>query len=258
MMGVELRGVSKHFRVPRRPDRIVLENVNLSLEHGSFTCLVGPSGCGKTTLMHLVAGFERPTEGAVVVDGIPVIAPHPRRSVIFQDYGLFPWRTALGNVLFALEARGERGAKARATAMNCLKLVGLEQAAHQHPQHLSGGMRQRVALARALAVLPDVLLMDEPFAALDTFTRFRLQDELLRLWRDHRMTVIFVTHDIDEAVYLADRVIVMAPEPGRIIHDMTVSLPRPCERTHPLFLEARCKIFEILELVHRDTTEYAI
>jgi NitT/TauT family transport system ATP-binding protein len=142
--------------------------------------------------------------------------------------------------------------------MHYLELVGLGQAAHQHPQQLSGGMRQRVALARALAVQPDMLLMDEPFAALDTFTRFRLQDELLRLWAERRPTVIFVTHDIDEAVYLAERVLVMAPEPGRITHDFAIDLQRPCDRTHPLFLEARGKIFQALSLAQKDTAEYSI
>jgi NitT/TauT family transport system ATP-binding protein len=208
--------------------------------------------------MNLVAGFDKPCAGSVAINGVPVQGPDPRRSAIFQDYGLFPWRTALGNVLFALAAKGEHGKEARATAMHYLDLVGLGQAAHQHPQQLSGGMRQRVALARALAVRPDTLLMDEPFAALDTFTRFRLQDELLRLWVERRPTVIFVTHDIDEAVYLAERVLVMAPDPGRITHDITIDLPRPCDRTHPLFLEARGKIYQALSLAQRDTAEYAI
>jgi NitT/TauT family transport system ATP-binding protein len=257
-MNVELREVSKRFRDARGGERIVLKDVNLALPEKSFTCLLGPSGCGKTTLMNLVAGFDKPSSGAVHVDGTQVLGPHPRRSVIFQDYGLFPWRTALGNVLFALEAKGERGKEARATAMHYLDLVGLGQAAHQHPQQLSGGMRQRVALARALAVQPDMLLMDEPFAALDTFTRFRLQDELLRLWAERRPTVIFVTHDIDEAVYLAERVLVMAPDPGRIAHDITITLPRPCDRTHPLFLEARGRIFRALSLSQKDTIEFSI
>jgi NitT/TauT family transport system ATP-binding protein len=257
-MSVELRGVGKHFRDPRGGERVVLKDVNLALPEKSFTCLLGPSGCGKTTLMNLVAGFDKPCVGSVAIDGIPVQGPHPSRSVIFQDYGLFPWRTALGNVLFALEAKGVRGKEARATAMHYLELVGLGQAAHQHPQQLSGGMRQRVALARALAVQPDMLLMDEPFAALDTFTRFRLQDELLRLWGERRPTVIFVTHDIDEAVYLAERVLVMAPEPGRITHDFAIDLQRPCDRTHPLFLEARGKIFQALSLAQKDTAEYSI
>jgi NitT/TauT family transport system ATP-binding protein len=257
-MSVELLGVGKHFQDARGGERIVLKDVNLTLPEKSFTCLLGPSGCGKTTLMNLVAGFDKPCSGSVAIDGVPVQGPHPSRSVIFQDYGLFPWRTALGNVLFALEAKGERGKKARATAIHYLELVGLGQAAHQHPQQLSGGMRQRVALARALAVQPDMLLMDEPFAALDTFTRFRLQDELLRLWAERRPTVIFVTHDIDEAVYLAERVLVMAPDPGRITHDFAIDLQRPCDRTHPLFLEARGKIFQALSLAQKDTAEYSI
>ena len=257
-MSIELRDVSKRFRDAHGGERVVLKDVNLALPERSFTCLLGPSGCGKTTLMNLVAGFDKPCAGSVAINGVPVQGPDPRRSAIFQDYGMFPWRTALGNVLFALAAKGEHGKEARATAMHYLDLVGLGQAAHQHPQQLSGGMRQRVALARALAVRPDTLLMDEPFAALDTFTRFRLQDELLRLWVERRPTVIFVTHDIDEAVYLAERVLVMAPDPGRITHDITIDLPRPCDRTHPLFLEARGKIFQALSLAQRDTAEYAI
>jgi NitT/TauT family transport system ATP-binding protein len=257
-MSIELRNVNKRFRDGRGGENVVLEDVNLVLAKRSFTCLLGPSGCGKTTLMNLVAGFEKASSGTVHVDGAPVRGPHPSRSVIFQDYGLFPWRSALGNVLFALEAKGERGKDARTTAMRYLELVGLGQAAHQHPQQLSGGMRQRVALARALAVQPDMLLMDEPFAALDTFTRFRLQDELLRLWAERRPTVVFVTHDIDEAVYLAERVLVMAPNPGRITHDITIDLPRPCDRTHPLFLDARGRIFQALSLAQGDMAEYAI
>jgi NitT/TauT family transport system ATP-binding protein len=257
-MSIELRKVSRCFQDVKGKERVVLKGVSLALEKKSFTCLLGPSGCGKTTLMHLVAGFDKPSSGTVHVDGAPVLGPHPSRSVIFQDYGLFPWRTALGNVLFALEAKGEHGKGARATAMRYLELVGLGHAAHQHPHQLSGGMRQRVALARALAALPDILLMDEPFAALDTFTRFRLQDELLRLWNEKQPTVIFVTHDIDEAVYLAERVLVMAPGPGRITHDISIDLPRPCDRTHPLFLEARGQIFQALSLAHKDTVEYEI
>ena len=257
-MSIELRDVSKRFRDARGKERGVLKDVNLVLPERTFTCLLGPSGCGKTTLMNLVAGFDKPCAGSVAINGVPVQGPDPRRSAIFQDYGLFPWRTALGNVLFALAAKGEHGKEARATAMHYLDLVGLGQAAHQHPQQLSGGMRQRVALARALAVRPDMLLMDEPFAALDTFTRFRLQDELLRLWAERRPTVIFVTHDIDEAVYLAERVLVMAPDPGRITHNITIDLQRPCDRTHPLFLEARGKIYQALSLAQRDTAEYAI
>lgn len=251
-VSLELRGVTKRFE-----DRVVLENLDLHLEAGTFTTLLGPSGCGKSTILHLLASFEKPSFGEVRADGQRVSKPDARRPVIFQEAGLFPWRSALGNVLFALEAQGQRGAKARAKAAEYLELVGLGHALDLHPHQLSGGMKQRVAIARALALEPEVLFLDEPFSALDTFTRFRLQDELLRLWSEKNRTVVFVTHDIDEAVYLSQRVVLLAPGKG-IAGDFRIDLPRPAQRTGSAFLTARREVYSAFHLIHETSTDYAI
>ena len=258
---IAVRGAGVSFRAPSGEDRPVLSAVDLQVGPGELVSLLGPSGCGKTTLMNLMAGFLRPTVGSVAIDGVPVSGPDPRRVVIFQDYGLFPWRTVLGNVLFALESRGERGAAARAKALHFLQLVGLAEAADQHPHQLSGGMKQRVAIARALAVRPEVLFMDEPFGALDTFTRFHLQDLLLELWERTRLTTVLVTHDVDEALYLSDRVVVLGENPGRIVETIDVALPRPRDRRDPVLHALRDRLLEHLRLAgrwHLRTPEYEI
>ncbi|ABB32128.1 ABC transporter related protein [Geobacter metallireducens RCH3] len=249
---INLQGVEKRFPASGGKEITALQRLDLEIGAGEFICLVGPSGCGKTTLINLMAGFDRPSSGSITIDGQPVTGPDPDHIMIFQDYGLFPWRTVLGNVLFALQSRGVGKKEAQERATEYLKLVGLSSFLQSFPHQLSGGMKQRVAIARALAVEPSVLFMDEPFAALDAFTRLRLQDEVLRLWEEKRPTVIFVTHDLDEAIYLGGRVILMAPDPGRVSKILPVYLPRPCDRTSEEFATYRRELFEEFHLVHRE------
>ncbi len=257
---IRLDGVGKRFRA-KGDGETALSRVDLEIAAGELICLVGPSGCGKTTLINLLAGFERPSEGILEIDGRAVTGPDPDHIMIFQDYGLFPWKTVLNNVLFGLRARGVPKAEAREKALDALELVGLRVAADRHPHELSGGMKQRVAIARALAVEPSVLFMDEPFAALDAFTRIHLQDELLRIWKEKRTTIVFVTHDLDEAIYLGQRVVLMAPYPGRIQRILHIRLPEPRERTGEDFARIRRELFEEFHLVHKqaqDVSEYSI
>ncbi|MEW5355137.1 ABC transporter ATP-binding protein [Streptomyces sp. 16-176A] len=202
---------------------LALTATELDFAEGSFTALLGPTGCGKSTLLNAVAGFVRPTSGRVLMDGAPVTGPGPDRGLLFQHYALLPWFTARGNVEFALKRFGLPRARRRARALEALDEVGLADAAEKHPAQLSGGMRQRVALARALAAEPRVLLMDEPFGALDAITRARMQRLLTRLWQRTRTTVVFVTHDVDEALTLSERVIVMAANPGRVVAEHRVT-----------------------------------
>jgi NitT/TauT family transport system ATP-binding protein len=252
---ISLQGVEKSFVSSKGQEQVALSRVDLEIVAGEFICLVGPSGCGKTTLINLIAGFEQPTAGAVVIDGKAVADPDPDHIMIFQDYGLFPWRTVLDNVLFGLKARGMPPAEAREKALRALEMVGLSQAAGKHPHELSGGMKQRVSIARALAVEPSVLFMDEPFGALDAFTRLHLQDELLRIWEEQKPTVVFVTHDLDEAVALGQRVVLMAPHPGRIQQILDVRLPYPRERSDGNFASFRRELYEAFHLVHRQAEQ---
>ncbi len=258
MIRLRVQGLTQRFPSRDGRWRTVLDEVSLEIEPGSFTCLLGPSGSGKSTLLHVMAGFERPSQGRVLAGEDEVRRPSPSRPVIFQEPGLFPWRSVLGNVLFALQARGLRGPEARQRALRYLHMVGLGEAADLHPHQLSGGMKQRAAIARALAVEPEALFLDEPFSALDTFTRFLLQDELLKLWRERRTTIVFVTHDIDEAVYLGQRAVLLSPAQGRITRDIRLSLPRPCDRTSPDFLAARREVFAAFELIHEQALEYVL
>jgi NitT/TauT family transport system ATP-binding protein len=258
MAKIEINNMAKSFPDARGNKLDVLVDVNLQIEAGEFLCLLGPSGCGKTTLMNLMAGFEQPTAGSLTIDDLPINQPNPKHITIFQDYGLFPWRNVLGNVTFGLEAKGIKGRAAQVKAEEYLELVGLTNFAKSFPSQLSGGMKQRVAIARALAVEPDILFMDEPFAALDAFTRYRLQDEVLRIWQAKKPTIIFVTHDIDEAVYLAQRVIIMSPNPGRITRTIDIQLPRPCDRGDAGLSTYRQKVFREFELVHEASSDYAI
>lgn len=218
------------------PEVVAIERVNLTIAAGEFVCLLGPSGCGKTTLLNMVAGFLAPTHGSLRVGGQDITGPSPDRGVVFQDYSLFPWLTVQGNVEFGLRMAGvaahARAAKARAH----LELVGLEAAASRYPFELSGGMKQRVAIARALATDPSVLLMDEPFAALDAMTRGGLQTQLLDIQARTHKTVLFVTHNIGEAIFLASRIVVLSTRPGRITQDIRLDgLPRPRRRSSPEF-----------------------
>jgi NitT/TauT family transport system ATP-binding protein len=205
----------------------VLEDVNLEIDAGDLVVLLGPSGCGKSTLLNLVAGFAQPTRGCVRHEGIPVMRPDRRRTVVFQDYALFPWMTVQKNVEFGLKAQGVAEAERSRVAGEYLTLVKLKGFEDRYPYEISGGMKQRAAIARALAPSPDILLMDEPFGALDAQTRVLLQEELARIVAEMRCTVLFVTHSIEEAVFLADRVVVMSAHPGRIKSVHRVELPRP-------------------------------
>jgi NitT/TauT family transport system ATP-binding protein len=202
-----------------------MENVSLDVQAGDFVCLVGPSGCGKSTLLDLLGGLTTPDTGRVLVDGVPIAGPGLDRGIVFQQYALYPWRTALGNVEFGLEAKGIGRRERAQLARTYLDLVGLSGFEGRYPHELSGGMKQRVAIARSLAFDPDILLMDEPFAALDAQTRESLQDELIRIWRRTGKTIVFITHGIDEAVFLGQRVAVMSSRPGRITTVLDVELP---------------------------------
>jgi NitT/TauT family transport system ATP-binding protein len=215
-----------------------VDDVSFAMEPSEFVCLVGPSGCGKTTLLNIIAGFLTPVAGEIRIGGNAVNGYGQDRGIVFQDFAqLFPWRTALGNVTFGLEMKGVPKAEREAIALEQLKLVKLDKFAHSYPHHLSGGMQQRVAIARALAYNPAVLLMDEPFAALDALTRDDMQRLLADVWRETRKTVIYVTHNVAEAVFLADRVIVMTPHPGRIKTEVRITLPRPRDPLSVEFLE---------------------
>jgi NitT/TauT family transport system ATP-binding protein len=220
--GIEVRGISKAFGRVR-----ALEAVSLSVEPGEFVAIIGPSGCGKTTLLKIVAGLIRPDAGRVEIGGTPVTGPGPDRAMVFQDFALLPWATVLRNVTFGLEVRGVTRTVRHAVAQRVIAKVGLTGFEHHYPHQLSGGMQQRVGLARALAVNPQILLMDEPFASVDEQTRRLLQDDLLTLWAEERKTVLLVTHSMDEAIYLADRVFVLSPRPGRLFRIIDVDLPRP-------------------------------
>jgi NitT/TauT family transport system ATP-binding protein len=220
---LEVRGASKRFGATAAVDR-----VDLALDAGELLVLVGPSGCGKSTLLMMMAGLRQQTSGTITISGAPIPEPDPNRvGVVFQEASLFPWLTAEENVEFPLALRGVSKSDRRARAQDALKLVGLDGFGKRHPHELSGGMKQRVSIARGLVQDPPVLLMDEPFAALDEQTRMTMGDELLRIWAATGKTVVFVTHSLTEAVYLADEVIVMSPRPGRIVDHLQVSLPRP-------------------------------
>jgi len=223
---LELRGVSRRFAT-RRHDTLALDGVSLSVREGEFVCVVGPSGCGKSTLLNIVAGFERPSAGQMLVDGEPVVGPGRDRIVVFQEAALFPWLNVRANAEFGLRLAGVPARERRERAREYLELVGLSRFENAFVHELSGGMKQRVQIARSLALSPRILLMDEPFAALDAQTRDTLQEELQAIWARTGTTVIFVTHNVREAVLLADRVVVMSPSPGRIRREVEITLPHP-------------------------------
>jgi NitT/TauT family transport system ATP-binding protein len=242
---VELRGLGKRYAADGA-DIVALADIDVAIDQGEFVCLLGPSGCGKSTLLKIVAGLIPQTSGVVSIDGRPVRGPGPDRAVVFQDYALFPWMTVADNVEFGLAARGVDPARRRATSAELLRAVGLADFAGKYPHHLSGGMKQRVSIARALAVDPVLLLMDEPFGALDAQTRFVMQQELLRIWRAYRKTVIFVTHSIEEALYLGDRVLVMTARPGRLKEEIRVTHPRPRDVASADFTQLRRRTLDLL------------
>jgi len=245
---LQLRNVEKSFPAPDQPltRRPVLEMISVSLKAGELVSLVGPSGCGKSTLLRLAAGLDFPDSGELLVDEEPIAGPSAERGLVFQDPNLFPWLTVRRNIEVGLAARGVLQQK-RGEVKEFMRLVGLEAFADAYPHHLSGGMAQRVALARALINHPKVLLLDEPLGALDAFTRMRMQDEVLRLWQNRRTTMLLVTHDIDEAIYMSDRIIILTQRPGTIEQIIPIALDRPRDRSGSDFLSLRS---EILELLH--------
>jgi len=234
-----------------------LDDVSLEVPAGGFTSLIGPSGCGKTTLLRIVGGLTEPTAGSIYVDGQVSVGPSPEKTVVFQHFNLFPWRTTVNNVAYGLELQGVGKAERRERAMHYLELVNLGNFADHYPGELSGGMKQRVGIARALAVEPKVLLMDEPFGALDALTREYLQTELQRIAANMAVTVLFVTHSIDEAIYLSDHVVVMGTSPGRIVQELDIDLPRPRweydVRLTPEFVDVRRALWTALEKELRGT-----
>jgi len=242
---LEVRALSKRYDVDDG-EILALADIDLHIAEGEFVCLLGPSGCGKSTLLKIVAGLIALSTGAVRIGGRAVTAPGPDRAVVFQDYALFPWMTVADNVEFGLAARGVAPERRHAISAELLQAVGLTEFAAKYPHHLSGGMKQRVSIARALAVDPVLLLMDEPFGALDAQTRFVMQRELLRVWRAYRKTVLFVTHSIEEALYLGDRVLVMTARPGRIKAEIAVPHERPRDIAGVEFTRLRTRALDLL------------
>ncbi|MGF6757020.1 ABC transporter ATP-binding protein [Paraburkholderia sp. GAS42] len=247
---ISVRNIAKGFHLNRRGHFVVLQDVSFDVAAGEFLVLVGPSGCGKTTLLDLIGGLTTPDSGSILVGGNPIAGPGLDRGIVFQQYALFPWKTAQGNIEFGLEAKGVPKAQRIDRARYWLDLVGLAGFEDRYPHELSGGMKQRVAIARSLSYDPDVLLMDEPFAALDAQTRETLQDELLRIWQQTGKTIVFITHGIEEAVYLGQRVLVMAATPGRVTHSLDVRLNRDDPagdlRATPEFVELRHQIWQLI------------
>lgn len=253
---IEFHRVTKKFLVRDEHKKgaqrefTAVQDINFTVKEGEFITLVGPSGCGKSTLLDLLTGLSRPTKGRILIDGREITGPGLDRGIVFQQYALFPWKTARGNIEFGLEAKGIPKSERREKAEYYLDLVGLKKFADRYPHELSGGMKQRVAIARSLAFNPDVLLMDEPFAALDAQTRETLQTELLRIWDKTGKTIIFITHGIDEAVYLGERVVVLTPNPGTVKKIVEIPLKNRLAdvdiKSNPIFIKARHDVWSLL------------
>jgi len=222
---IDVKHVNKIFKTDNR-EVVALRDINLQIPQGQFVCLLGPSGCGKSTLLNAIAGFSLPSSGEITADGQLITGPGPERGMVFQEYALFPWMTVEKNIAFGLEVKGMAADEIRQRVDQLLSMLSLSDFRNRYPKDLSGGMRQRVAIARVLALDSPIMLMDEPFGALDALTRRNLQDELLRIWSELKKTIIFVTHSIEEAIYLADRIVVMTYRPGTVKRDMIVELPR--------------------------------
>ena len=231
---IHIKGVEKVFSTVAG-DITALKGIDLDIAPGELVCLLGPSGCGKSTLLNAIAGFSSPSAGSIQVAGTPIVSPGPDRGMVFQEYALFPWMSVARNVAFGLEIKGLPRGEIEARVASLLEMLGLTDFRDRFPKDLSGGMRQRVAIARVLALDPPIMLMDEPFGALDALTQRTLQDELLRIWEALGKTIVFVTHSIDEAIYLGSRVVVMTYRPGTIKRDMVISLPRPRDPSDPAF-----------------------
>ncbi len=237
-MHIHIKQVSKIFNSGAQ-NIIALDDINLDIQAGEFVCLLGPSGCGKSTLLNAIAGFSPPTTGTILVDEKTVKKPGPDRGMVFQEYALFPWMTVEQNIAFGLEIKKIPKPQIKQKVGELLAMLKLQDFRHRYPKDLSGGMRQRVAIARVLALDAPILLMDEPFGALDSLTRRSLQDELLRIWTEFKKTIIFVTHSIDESLYLADRIVVMTYRPGKIKKDIRVAMPRPRDPSSAAFNELK-------------------
>ncbi len=247
---LDVKGLSKTFESPGRPPMLALNDVSFQVHRRELMCVIGPSGCGKSTLARLVAGLEAPSAGEMRIDGKPIQGPGSDRGMVFQSYTLFPWLTVLKNVMFGMEVSGvATSSEAESEARMWLELVGLTKFAEAYPHQLSGGMKQRVAIARALANKPRMLLMDEPFGALDAQTRCQMQSYLLQIWKQVDITILFITHDLDEAVYLSDRILILDAHPGRIREVMEVPVPRPRDPDQflsPTFIAARRHLEELI------------
>jgi ABC-type nitrate/sulfonate/bicarbonate transport system ATPase subunit len=243
MQKLELIGVNKNFGKLQ-----VLSNINLTVNKGEFAAIVGPSGCGKSTILRMFAGLETASSGQVLADGKPIQGPHPQRSLIFQEHALYPWRTVEQNVGFGMELTGVPAAERTARIKEILEKVGLDGFQTYYPHQLSGGMRQRASIARALVLNPEVLLLDEPYGALDAITRLTMQNELIKLWRGTGKTMLLITHDIDEAVYLADTIYVMSPRPARFVTTLKADMPRPRNRNGADFVRLRQTIMDALDI----------
>lgn len=240
---LQINGVNKSYESNKQKEHI-LKDITFEVKTGEIVTLLGQSGCGKSTLLNIIGGFEQPDEGVVLLDGEVIQKPSRDCIMLFQNYGLLPWRSVIKNIEFGLEELKLTKSERRERAVSYLKLVGLEDRADHFPHQLSGGMQQRVAIARALAIQPKLILMDEPFGALDTFTRYYLQDELLKIQEQEKTTIVLVTHDIDEAVYLSDRVMMMSSGPGQIHKEISISLARPRDRGSSDFQYFRKLILE--------------
>ena len=247
--------VSQVFRTSGRREHLAISDISLTIEDGAFVSILGPSGCGKSPLLYIVGGFVSPTEGVARVKGKAIRGPGPDRGPVFQEFALFPWKSVLGNVMYGPRQQGVKSGEAEAQSRALIEKVGLKSFEHFYPKELSGGMKQRAALARTLAYHPAVLLMDEPFGALDAHTRTRLQNDLLNIWERDRKTVLFVTHSVEEAVFLSDRVVVMTRAPGRIKQIVEIDLPRPRRRSE-LLLDPRYQKYVVdIEGMIDDTSE---
>jgi NitT/TauT family transport system ATP-binding protein len=243
---LEINNITRVFRKEGAPETLALDNVSLNINDKEFVCFVGPSGCGKTTLLRIIAGLDTPDSGEILLDGAKISIPDSKRGMVFQEYSLFPWRNVTENIIFGPEMKGIPRKQAKEDTEKYLELVGLTQFRNSFPHELSGGMRQRVAIARALANEPEVLLMDEPFGALDAQTRNALQYQLLDIWDKKHITILFVTHSVDEAVFLADRIVIMTARPGKIKEVINVDLPRPRIRTSPEANQLRTTVLKLL------------